>query len=121
MSVNRKGSQLGIISMSASILCIIHCVSLPFILSAGALGLTQFITNPLVEISLITISILFGFSVIRKGYSIHSKLHIVVLFIASSIFLILFGVVFHNHDSFIGSFGGLGLAASFILNWKATQ
>lgn len=121
MSANRKGTQMGLLSMSASLLCAIHCISLPFLLSAGALGLTQFITNPLIEFSLIAISILFGFTVIRKGFSIHGKLHIVFLFIASSSFLILFGVIFHNHESLIGSLGGIGLAISLLLNWRASQ
>lgn len=105
--------------MSASILCAIHCISLPFILSAGALGLTQVIQNPLIEFSLIAVSILIGFPVIKKGYANHSKKYILVLFAVSALFLITFGIIFHSHESSISSIGGIGIALSFFLNWRA--
>jgi len=35
MSLQRKESHLGILGLSASILCAIHCVSMPFLLSAS--------------------------------------------------------------------------------------
>lgn len=121
MSFQRKQSHIGFLGLSASILCAIHCVSMPFILSASALGTTQFITNPIIEITLIVVSILFGFSVIKKGYSNHNKKAIFALFIASSIFLLVFGIIIHDHESPISSIGGVGIALSFLLNWKANQ
>lgn len=121
MRVERKGTQLGLLGMSASILCAIHCISLPFIVSAGALGLTQLIQNPIIEFSLIAISIIIGYSVIKRGYASHGKKHILVLFACSAVFLFLFGILLHSHDSFIGSFGGIGIAISFFLNWRAAR
>lgn len=121
MSLQRKESHLGFLGPSASVLCAIHCVSMPFILSAGALGTTHFMTNPIIEISLILVSIVFGYSVIKKGYSNHSKKYIVALFFASSVILFFFGILIHNHESPISSLGGFGIALSFLLNWKAIQ
>ena len=65
--VNKKRSaQLSILGTSASLLCAIHCLSLPILLSAGALGLSNLFTNPLVEFSLISISVIFGILVISS-------------------------------------------------------
>jgi len=94
---------------------------MPFILSAGALGSTQFITNPFIEITLILVSVVFGYSVIKKGYLNHSKKSIVALFVISSIFLIVFGIIIHDHESPISSIGRIGIALSFLLNWKSIQ
>jgi len=121
MNLQRKESHIGILGLSASILCAIHCVSMPFILSASALGTTQFIANPMIEITLILISIGFGFTVIKKGYLSHQKKYIPFIFLVSSLFLLIFGIVLHNHESSISSIGGIGIALSFILNWKAFQ
>lgn len=121
MSVQRKQSHIGLLGLSASILCAIHCVSMPFILSASALGTTQLISNPLIEITLILISVIFGYSVIRKGYLNHKKTSIMAIFIMSSIFLIIFGIIIHDHESPISAIGGIGIAISFLLNWKAIQ
>ena len=121
MSLQRKGSHIDILGLSASVLCAIHCVSMPFILSAGALGSTQFITNPFIEITLILVSVVFGYSVIKKGYLNHSKKSIVALFVISSIFLIVFGIIIHDHESPISSIGRIGIALSFLLNWKSIQ
>lgn len=121
MSLQRKESQVGIVGLSASILCAIHCVSMPFILSASALGTIQFITNPFIEMTLILVSILFGFSIIRKGFLRHQNKSVVFLFIASSIFLIIFGIIIHDHNSPISAIGGIGIALSFLFNWKAIR
>jgi len=96
-------------------------VSMPFLLSASALGTTQFITNPYIEITLILISILFGFSVIRKGFLKHKNRSIVLLFLASSVFLVFFGIIIHDHNSPVSSIGGIGIALSFLFNWKAIR
>ncbi len=118
--VNKKRSaQLSILGASASILCAIHCISLPFLLSAGALGLSGFFSNPFVEFSLISISVVFGVLIIRKGYAKHKQLPIVWLFGTSSIILIVFGLILHNHTSILHTIGGVGIALSFLLNWKA--
>lgn len=119
-AVNKKRSaQLTFLGTSASILCAIHCISLPFLLSAGALGLSGLFSNPYVEFSLISISVVFGFLIIRKGYSNHQQLPIVLLFGVSSVLLILFGLILHDCSSLFHSAGSIGVAVSFLLNWKA--
>jgi hypothetical protein len=118
--VNKKRSaQLTILGTSASILCAIHCISLPFLLSAGALGLSNLFTNPYVEFSLISISLVFGYLIIRKGYATHQQIPIVLLFGISSVFLVVFGLILHDHTSVLHTAGSIGVAFSFLLNWKA--
>ena len=116
--VNKKRStQLSIIGTSASLLCAIHCLSLPILLSAGALGLSNLFSNPLVEFSLISISIIFGVLVISKGYAKHKKGLIVFLFTSSALLLLIFGLILQDHTSIYHTLGSVGIAISFLLNW----
>lgn len=120
MSNKTKVSKASVIGFSASILCAIHCMAMPFILSFGVLGGMNFGSG--LEFGMIGISIIFGIWSIGTGYKKHGNRLVVALFVTgalllSTYFLFAHSILVHTFNTL----GGLMVAASFFWNFRIIQ
>jgi len=120
MNDKTKVSKASVIGFSASILCAIHCMAMPFILSLGVLGGMNFGSG--LEFGLIGISILFGIWSIGTGYKTHKNFFVIALFTGGA--LLLSSHFLLSHGTLINIFstlGGLMVAASFFWNFRISN
>ncbi len=110
------------VGFTASALCAVHCVLLPFILTYSTLGGLHFLENPLIEWTLIITALIIALHSLWHSYAKHHK-KIKPIIIASLGFgLIILGHVLHElfEPIFLG-IGGMSIAIAHFINWKYLQ
>ena len=91
-------SKLDMLGFSASTICAIHCAMIPVILLFLPLIGLEFITDPIIEITLIGLSLVIGVYTLSRGYlRHHRRLYPMVLFIAG-LAIIAIGHFAFGHD-----------------------
>ena len=115
-----KSISLNRIATIASFSCLIHCIVTPIIiLIAPFLG--HVVENPMIELSLLAVSILCGVFIVHSGYCQHKKSHSLYLFGAGVCLWLL-----HTATEHLGIEGGklflvagsLFVVGSYIINHK---
>ncbi|WP_299684163.1 MerC domain-containing protein [uncultured Dokdonia sp.] len=64
-----KNNTLDIIALTSSLICAIHCVTIPILLSFSSLSNLYFLENPYIEWSFITVGIVFVFISLWPSYT----------------------------------------------------
>lgn len=109
------------IGFSASLICAIHCATMPIILSIiSSMPSLFFLSNPLFEISMIALSIIIGFSSILPAYlKQHGKISPLALMLLGFCF------IFSGHfiaieelEPIVTPIGAFLVAISHFVNYK---
>jgi hypothetical protein len=101
-----------------SLLCFIHCLSMPIILTALPYFAEKYLSHA-AEFLLVIVSILLALIVQVKDFRNHKNwLPLILLAIAALLFSVSFMVFEHSKNHIISSLGSLLMAASFVLNWN---
>lgn len=107
--------QTGIL---ASIACAIHCAALPLATTLLPLiGLT-FLSNPLVEISMLSLSLCIGLVALITAYRLHQQ-KLPILILLAGFLMIGLGHFIHHKEAILIPIGGLLIAAAHLFNIKA--
>lgn len=70
-----KNNTLDIIAISSSLICVVHCVAAPIVLSLGTFSGIHFLANPFVEMIFICLGFIFVLTSLWPSYhKIHRKL-----------------------------------------------
>lgn len=131
--------KLDLLGFSASAICAVHCAVMPFIIVfLPMLGL-QFIANPIVEYSFISISLIIGVFTFKHGYfNHHKKIYPFFLFLTGFLIIVAGHLLFHNHSHELNSshdfsdndnvlflmiapIGAFLIAASHLINRKLSK
>ncbi len=119
---NRLLTRLG---FSASTICAIHCMAMPFMFSVlPTLGL-GFLASGWFEVGMIGISVAIGAVTLGTSYRMHRSINPIVM-LASGIVVLLFNFIGHESHSelaetlhpYIAAFGALMIANSYRINRK---
>jgi hypothetical protein len=107
--------------MTLSFLCLIHCLSMPFIITILPLVAEGFLNHTL-EIILVVGSILIAVLLLTKDYKIHHKTTPLILLLGASIlqYIGLFVVIEKQESMFVIS-GSILMAISYLTNWNMHQ
>lgn len=109
--------NLDFLGFSVSVLCAIHCLALPFLLSLGLFGGLNCLHHPLVEWGLIGTTVLVASPALYRGYLQHS--HVRPVWIAGAGFLLLgFSRLSIADEHLLTAAGGLLIATAHWFNWK---
>lgn len=112
-------SNLDFFGFSASLICAIHCVLIPVFFALGAFKGLAWLENPIVEWSLIILTMFIASLSLIRAYLYHHK-NSEPLIIAAIGFLLL--IVSHEFEAiwlhFITALGGILIAVAHYLNWK---
>ncbi|MCP5500279.1 MAG: MerC domain-containing protein [Leptospiraceae bacterium] len=109
--------------MSLPILCAIHCVLSPILLSLLPLSLgssSLWVHNPILELLFLVLSFLIALPIFFTNYKKHRKKKILALF-TISLFLIILNFFFgesQNLENWLGVPGNLLLSVSLIWNLR---
>ncbi|MBN7811823.1 MerC domain-containing protein [Algoriphagus sp. H41] len=98
MKTTSIGTHLDWIGISASLACAIHCMALPFLLSALPILGLGFLANPWIEYLVIVLSLFLAAFAISHGFSRHHRKSLPILLVVIGFSVILAGLVWgHGH------------------------
>lgn len=107
--------------MFLSFLCLIHCLSMPFIVTLLPYVAKNFISHT-TEIILIGGSLLIAINLLFKDYKIHHHKKPIILMVVAAIFQVLgFFLVPENFETPLVVTGSLLLAWAYVNNWQMHQ
>ena len=114
------GLHLDFVGFSASLLCVLHCVALPFLLSLTPLAGLQFIDNPWVEYVIILLSLFIASNAFLRSYNRHHQKSLVLIIAVLGFILIGIGQVLEPEwkEVLLTSSGGVIIAIAHLINWK---
>lgn len=114
--------HLDFIGFSASLLCGVHCISLPLLLSMSSLSGLAWLENALLESGLILFSlVLASWSLIQSYRKQHGRLDAFALMFAGFASIILSRFLTENLEPLLMLLGGVLVALAHFYNWKLVQ
>lgn len=107
--------------MTLSFLCLIHCLSMPFIITLLPIVAEGFLNHTL-EIMLVVGSFVLAVLLLTKDYKVHHKISPLLLLISSSVlqYIGLF-VVNESQESLYVISGSVLMAIAYLTNWNMHQ
>lgn len=111
--------HMDFVGFCSSVLCAIHCALTPILLSVLPLAGLQFLSNPVIEYSLIAVSIVIASLALLRGYSRHHKDPLPLVVVGYGFLLITLGRFAHAdwQEVFFSSVGATSVAAAHVVNW----
>ncbi len=119
MKNNFVALHMDFVGFCSSVLCAIHCTLIPVLISLAPLAGLQFLTNPIVEYSLILISIFIASFALFRGFARYHRNPLPLVVVGYGFLLITLGRFTHAEwqEIFFSSFGAISVAAAHIVNW----
>jgi len=116
------GNHLDFFGFSASLICAVHCISLPLLLAFGSVTVAKWMANPILEWSFILVSAIIVLASIFPSYRKHGKAMVLVMAVFG-LFLIGVDHLAHLHiiHHVLSAIGGVLIASAHFLNWRALQ
>jgi hypothetical protein len=109
--------NLDAIGFSASTLCAIHCLALPFAASILPLIGLEFLEHPAFEFSIIGLGVVVGVTSLWHGYSKHHHNPIPVGLLVAGFSLITLGhTIFEDYEFIFTSLGASLIAIAHLIN-----
>ncbi len=122
MKDHKLTNKLDFIGIFMSLLCAIHCLALPFLLTAGVLSGLFWLKNTLVEWSFISLSIMIaGFSLFWSFLRQHRRSEPLWIAGIGCTLLVMSRVVEGFNEHLLTGLGGILIAAAHFINWQLTQ
>lgn len=116
-------SHLDSISVTVSLLCVIHCVLLPILLTTLPLWGFEVLENSYIEFGTILISLVAGGWAIWKGYwKYHHHISILLLFVSGIGVMITANFTEKEFiEMILKGIGAMLIVTSHIMNWKGCR
>ncbi len=113
-------SNLDFWGMTASLLCAIHCLSLPILLTFTSLGIFTFLENPWFEFMMFSIALCIASTSLLTDYFKYHRNFVPLKWALLGFLLIGIGFVWVSEfwEPFFSGIGGLLVAISHVLNWR---
>ncbi|MEM6698014.1 MAG: MerC domain-containing protein [Bacteroidota bacterium] len=111
--------NLDFLGFSASLLCAIHCISLPMLLSVGALGGLAWLENELFEHGIILFSfIIASWSLGQSYFKYRIKLDAIMVVLVGFGFILAAHTFAEGIEPILMMIGGTCIAFAHFLNWR---
>lgn len=111
MKSHSLGINLDWIGISASVACAIHCLALPFLISALPLLGLEVLANHWIEYSVIILSLLLAVVALSHGFTRHHQRFLPILLVILGFSIILIGLIWgHDH-----AYGLIETAGPFLI------
>jgi len=115
-------NKLDFIGITTSLLCAVHCLALPFLLTAGVLSGLLWLGSALVEWTFISLSLMIaGFSLLWSYLRQHRRSEPLWLGGIGCMLLIMSRLVEGADEHLLTGLGGILIAVAHFVNWLLTQ
>lgn len=121
MKKHFHGLNWDFIGFSASTLCAIHCLALPFVMTLSAMSGFQFLESPILEYSMLVIAITIAIRSLIPSYQRHKRPQALGVFLLSLVLIIIsrFFPEESAQELVFTVSGGFGFALAHVINWRA--
>lgn len=120
MKFRLKSIALDQTGITTSLACAIHCAALPLIATFLPLWGMEFLANPFIELTMLTLSLCIGLTSLSIAYKNHKqKLPISILILGFS--TIAFGHFFEDFEAVLIPIGGFLIALAHLFNIKCIR
>jgi hypothetical protein len=122
MKSSKAGSKLDSVGMTASVLCAIHCATVPLLITTLPLLGLGFLANPWLEWSMIIFALFIGTYAIGSSYfRVHHRI-LPICFLIIGFLIIVAGHLFITtwHEAIVIPIGGLLIATAHFFNYRYT-
>ncbi len=111
--------NIDFVGFCASVICAIHCALTPVLVALLPLAGLQFLTNPIIEFSLIAMSAFIASFSLFRGYTRFHKDPLPLVIIGYGFLLIIFGrfAALDWQELLFSSLGALSIAVAHMVNW----
>jgi hypothetical protein len=108
------------IGFSASTLCAIHCAAMPLLLTALPLLGLRFLAHPVIEATMVVLSLFIGMTSLLQGYRRHHRKLIALLLLTVGFVLIFAGhfALPESYEALATPVGAGIVALSHLVNWR---
>lgn len=114
--------HLDFLGFSASMLCALHCLSLPFLLSIGTMGSLNWLDNFGVELFFIVLSfIIASWSLGQSYFAQHRNFKALSVVILGFVLILISRFVADSSEVIFTTLGGSLVAAAHFINWKLSK
>ena len=114
--------NLDFMGFSASLLCAIHCAAVPVILTSAALNGFYWVSNPLIEMTIIFFSFVFAAVSLTKGFTKHHRFFLPVGIAILGFFLLLVSHVFQPfYEAVFTCIAGISIATAHLVNYRLVR
>lgn len=120
MVFEKGSSKLDNVGMTASVLCAVHCATVPVLISVLPLVGLGFLANPLLEWSMIIFALFIGVYAIGLSYSQTHHKPLPVFLLIGGFVIIIIGHLFVSgwHEALVVPVGGLMIAMAHFFNFR---
>lgn len=98
-------------------LCALHCMAIPLVMTVGALGGVAWLEDPWLEAIFIGLSFVIASWSLTRSYLSHHYWTAIRIVIVGFIFLILSRFVAHAWEATLAAIGGITIAGAHWKNW----
>ena len=114
------GLHADFVGFSASLLCAVHCLALPFLLSLTPLAGAHFLHNHWFEYAIILLSFVVASYSLVHGYRKHHQNLLPLIIVTAGFLLIGAGhfLPIKWSEALLTAAGGVTIALAHLLNWK---
>ncbi len=102
-----------------AIVCALHCIAIPLVLSFGGLGLLNVVNHGAIEVTFLLATILFAGASIFIGFRQKRVSVLPIALFGIGFTCICFSIIFHLH--LLSACGGILIALAHFFNWKFTR
>lgn len=114
------GLHLDFIGFSASLLCAIHCMAVPFLVTLAPLARLHVFHASWLEYTVIFLSFCIGSISLVHGYQTHHQNGLALVILVAGFLLIGSGHLFKTHwgELLLTGSGGIVIATAHLINWR---
>lgn len=113
-----RSVQWDLLGISVSVLCALHCVGLPLLLSSFTLLGSQWLHNPWLEVSMIVISLLLGVLSFYRGCFVQHKNKLPLLLFVPGVALLLLNQQNERHAFYLIPAATVLIAVAHFINYR---
>ncbi|WP_162419295.1 MerC domain-containing protein [Cyclobacterium roseum] len=108
------------VGFSASMLCAIHCIAVPFLVTLAPLAGLHFLHDPWIEYTIILLGFFIAAISLVHGYRRHHQKGQALCLVVAGFLLIGSGHLFHSQwgELLLTGLGGITVAIAHLVNWK---
>ena len=115
-----NNNTIDLIALSSSLICAVHCAAIPVVLSFSSLSSLHFLENPYIELTFISLGLVFAITSLWPSYKkVHFQVKPLLYAVLGFLFIALGRLDFTELWEVVNTVIGASIVAfAHYLNWK---
>ncbi len=110
--------NLDFLGFSASMVCALHCMALPLVMTFGVLSGVAWLEDPRIEAFFITLSFVIAIWSLARSYRLHQQMAAIRIVVFGFAFIVISRFADHAWEPILAAVGGVTIAGAHWKNWR---